>query len=134
MSKNQKVIVTGGLGYIGSHTSIELLDSGYELVIIDDLSNSHLFIKDTIEEVTGKQVHFHQFNLQDYDQCSTVFEQHKDAVGVIHFAAYKAVGESVSHPDKYYRNNLLTTLNVAKCMEANKIPNLIFSSSCTVYG
>ena len=134
MSEKQKVIITGGLGYIGSHTAIELLHSGYELVLIDDLSNSHLFIKDAIESISGQQVNFNEFDLKDYAACAQLFEEHQDAIAVIHFAAHKAVGESVENPDKYYRNNLLSTINVVKCMEEHKIPNLIFSSSCTVYG
>ena len=130
----KKVIVTGGMGFIGSHTAIELANKGYDPIIIDNLSNSSLSVLDGINKITNKNVTFEKFDLTDSIATEHCFQKHKDAIGVIHFAAYKAVGESVKLPNKYYKNNILSLINVLDSMYSNNIPNLIFSSSCTVYG
>ena len=131
---NNKVLVTGGTGYIGSHTVVELLEKDFEVFIIDNLSNSRIEILDRIHTITGKQPEFEKFDLCDQDRLRTFFKQNKDIGSIIHFAAFKAVGESVEKPLKYYRNNLLSLMNLLDGMEEFRIPNLVFSSSCTVYG
>lgn len=129
-----KIIVTGGTGYIGSHTAVELIHSGYETVIIDNLSNSNLDVLDGIQEITGIKPVFEKTDLTDDKACAMVMEKHKDAIGVIHFAALKAVGESTEIPLAYYKNNICSLINIIDQMKVYKIPHLIFSSSCTVYG
>ncbi|MFA7616998.1 MAG: UDP-glucose 4-epimerase GalE [Weeksellaceae bacterium] len=129
----QKILVTGGLGYIGSHTVVALQQSGYEVVIIDDLSNSELFVLDRISEITGIQPDFHPIDLKETTAINDFFET-TEIDGVIHFAAHKAVGESVEKPLMYFRNNILGLVNVLEAMKKNSIDNFIFSSSCTVYG
>jgi len=128
-----KILVTGGLGYIGSHTAVALQEAGYEVVIIDDLSNSELFVLDRIAEITGIKPEFHQIDLKDKDLVNEFFASNK-IDGVIHFAAHKAVGESVQKPLMYHKNNLLGLLNVLEAMNENEVDYFIFSSSCTVYG
>ncbi len=122
------------MGYIGSHTAVELIESGYEVVIIDNLSNSKEEVLDGIERITGRRPHFEKLDLVDQERTLEVFERHNDAIGVIHFAALKAVGESVENPGLYFKNNILGLVHVLEGMESSRIPNLIFSSSCTVYG
>jgi len=129
-----KVIITGGTGYIGSHTAVEFIQNGFEVVIVDNLCNSDISILDRIEEITGIKPEFEEIDLTVIKKANLVFNKHKDAKGVINFAALKAVGESVYKPIAYYRNNLNILLNVLENMEINNIPNLIFSSSATVYG
>lgn len=129
-----KILVTGGTGFIGSHTVVELLESNYEVIIVDNLANSEKWIVDRIEEITKKKPSFHQFDLKDAEKTKKFFEDNKDIAGVIHFAAYKAVGESVSNPLKYYDNNLKSLINLLISMQENSIENIVFSSSCTVYG
>jgi len=129
-----KVLVTGGLGYIGSHTLVVLIEAGYDVVSIDNLVNSDLEVIDQIEEITGKRVENYTTDLCDGPGVKAVFDQHPDFVGVIHFAAYKAVGESVEQPLKYYRNNLVSLINVVEEVKTRTIPCLVYSSSCTVYG
>ncbi|NLN32054.1 MAG: UDP-glucose 4-epimerase GalE [Flavobacteriaceae bacterium] len=129
----QKILVTGGLGYIGSHTAVALQEAGYEVVIIDDLSNSELFVLDRITQITGIEPEFHQIDLKDADLVNEFFQNNK-VDGVIHFAAHKAVGESVQKPLMYHKNNLLGLLNVLEAMKENEVDHFIFSSSCTVYG
>lgn len=129
-----KILVTGGTGYIGSHTSVELIEKGYEVVIIDDLSNSEKFVIDRIQQITGVKPYFYQFNLLESEKLASVLTEHNDIMGIIHFAASKAVGESVNIPLHYYRNNLVTLINILELMPVNNISNLVFSSSCTVYG
>ena len=127
------VLVTGGAGYIGSHVCVELLQSGHDVVVIDDFSNSKPEALDAIHEITGKKVKFYEFNVLDEDKTEAVFKENKlDAV--IHCAAFKAVGESVVKPIEYYTNNLMTTLIVAKLMKKYHVPSIVFSSSATVYG
>ena len=127
------ILVTGGTGYIGSHICVELLESGYDVVVIDDFSNSKPDVLDSIYKITGKHVKFYEFNVLDEEKTESVFAENKlDAV--IHCAAFKAVGESVQKPIEYYTNNLMTTLVVAKMMKKHHVPSIVFSSSATVYG
>lgn len=127
------ILVTGGLGYIGSHTVVELLNDGFEVVIVDDLSNSERFILDNIEEVSGKKPIFYPFDLKRRDLLKQVLEAH-NIEGCINFAAFKAVGESQEKPMDYYENNLLSLINILQEFKERNISNFIFSSSCTVYG
>ncbi len=127
------ILVTGGTGYIGSHTAIELIKAGHEVLIIDDLSNSSIESLDRIEKLAGKRPIFEQFKLRDSAKVNDFFEEYEiDAV--IHFAAYKAVGESVAKPMMYYKNNLVSLANVVDAMVNNNVKNIVFSSSATVYG
>lgn len=128
-----KVFVTGGLGYIGSHTCVELLTAGYEIVIADNLCNSRADVLDRIEKISGKRPAFYQIDVQDREALERVFCEHRfDAV--IHFAGLKAVGESCQIPLKYYRNNLDSTLSLLETMQAHGCKRIVFSSSATVYG
>lgn len=128
-----KILVTGGIGYIGSHTVVELLNNNYEVIVIDNLSNSKEEVVDKIKEITNKDFKFYKGDLGDYELLDKIFKDNKiDAA--IHFAGYKAVGESVKKPLKYYSNNLGITLNLCNIMNKYNVKNLIFSSSATVYG
>mgnify|MGYP004653810749 CR=1 FL=1 len=128
-----KILVTGGTGYIGSHTAVELLNSNYEIIIVDNLSNSKIEVVDKIKQITGKDFKFYQIDLRDKDKLSNIFKENKiDAV--IHFAGLKAVGESVKKPLLYYRNNLDSTLTLCEVMNEYNVKKLVFSSSATVYG
>ncbi|WP_300689792.1 UDP-glucose 4-epimerase GalE [Chryseobacterium sp.] len=127
------ILVTGGLGYIGSHTVVELLNNGFEVVIVDDLSNTERFILNNIEEITGKKPVFYPFDLRRKELLTQVFDAHQ-IDGCIHFAAYKAVGESQIRPVDYYENNLFSLINILQEFKAREISNFIFSSSCTIYG
>lgn len=129
----KKILVTGGLGYIGSHTVVELQNKGFEVVIIDDLSNTTIDVLDKITSITGIKPLFEQIDLKDKEAVHHFFKYYK-VDGVIHFAASKAVGESVEKPLLYYENNITTLTYVLKEMVANNVTNFIFSSSCTVYG
>lgn len=129
-----KILVTGGTGYIGSHTVVELQQQGFTTVIVDNFSNSQAGVIDSIEAITGIKPVFEQFDLVDRERTADFFSRHADLKGIIHFAAYKAVGESVDKPLMYYRNNLVSLMNILEGMMLNNIPNLVFSSSCTVYG
>ena len=129
-----KILVTGGTGYSGSHTVVELLAKGYEVIIVDDLSNSSIEVLGNIEKITGKKPLFEQFNLTDTEKTGAFFRNNTDIGGIIHFAAFKAVGESVEFPLKYYHNNLVSLINILHGMKENTIRNIVFSSSCTVYG
>lgn len=129
-----KILVTGGTGYIGSHTVVELQKRGYEVIIIDNLSNSYEYVVDRIEQITGKRPEFFNIDLVDATKTAEFFKQHADLSGIIHFAAYKAVGESMEKPLMYYKNNLVSLINILEGMRDNSIDNLVFSSSCTVYG
>ena len=130
----QKVLVTGGLGYIGSHTVVELQNAGFEVVIIDNLSNSSMEVLDGIIEITGKTPLFEKIDLRQKSEVIQFFEKHQDISGIIHFAASKAVGESVENPLLYYENNLSTLIYLLQACNNYTIKNFIFSSSCTVYG
>lgn len=129
-----KVIVTGGAGYIGSHTVVALVDAGYETVIFDNLCNSDTSAIKRINEVANSDVSFVNVDLSDVQSCNEAFEVHRDAEAVIHFAAYKSVPESLQKPHIYYRNNMGSLLNIIASMEHYNITYLVFSSSCTVYG
>ena len=127
-----RILVTGGTGYIGSHTVVELFNAGYDVIIVDDLSNSDIKILDQIEKITGKKPAFVKLDLCDEKEVIAFAAQHQDIAGVIHFAAFKAVGESVQQPLKYYRNNFYSLINLLTAY--NSKLKLVFSSSCTVYG
>ncbi|WP_319503722.1 UDP-glucose 4-epimerase GalE [uncultured Draconibacterium sp.] len=128
------MLVTGGTGYIGSHTVVELINEGFEVVIIDDLSNSEMEVVSRIEKITGVKPRFYQFDLCDRTELKAFFEENNNIDGIIHFAAFKAVGESVQFPVSYYRNNLVSLINVLEELNHCAGKNLVFSSSCTVYG
>jgi len=130
----KKILVTGGTGYIGSHTAVELINEGYEVVIIDNLYNSEAEVVDRIHKITGYKPILDVFDLREKDKVDAFFSKNRDIEAVIHFAAYKAVGESVNKPLEYYRNNLLSLVNILDAMKQNGIPDFVFSSSCTVYG
>ncbi|NOX48437.1 MAG: UDP-glucose 4-epimerase GalE [Chlorobi bacterium] len=129
-----KILVTGGTGYIGSHTVVELQQNGYEVVIVDNLSNSHAEVVDRIEEITGIRPGFENLDLTNTEKTADFFKRHKGLSGAIHFAALKAVGESVDKPLLYYKNNIGSLINVLQGMNDNNISPIVFSSSCTVYG
>ncbi|KVS08904.1 UDP-glucose 4-epimerase GalE [Burkholderia multivorans] len=133
MSAKGTILVTGGAGYIGSHTAVELLDNGYDVVIVDNLVNSKAEAVRRIERITGKQPAFHQVDVCDEAALAKVFDAHR-ITGTIHFAALKAVGESVAKPLEYYQNNLGGLLTVLKVMRARNVKQFVFSSSATVYG
>ncbi len=128
-----RILVTGGAGYIGSHTCVELLNAGHEVIVVDDLSNSSIESLKRVKEITGKDLLFYEYSLLDYDKIDEVF-QNNTIDAVIHFAGLKAVGESVEMPLKYYHTNLLSTINLLEIMRNHEVFNLVFSSSATVYG
>ena len=129
-----KILVTGGTGYIGSHTVVELQESGYEVIVVDNLSNSSIDVLDNIEKISGIKPAFEQFDLADAVKTDDFFSRNSDIDAIIHFAASKAVGESVEKPLLYYRNNLVSLMNLLDCQLKYNVPNIVFSSSCTVYG
>jgi len=131
---NKKILVTGGAGYIGSHTVVELISKNYDVVIADNLSNSYQSVVDAIGKITGVKPVFEKTELTDLNQIEKLFQRYNDIAGVIHFAALKAVGESVEKPLDYYRNNLLSLINILQAMQRHGMNNFVFSSSCTVYG
>ena len=130
----QRILVTGGTGYIGSHTVVELQNSGFEVVIIDNLSNSNKDVIDGIEKITGLRPDFVEADCTDIVALRNLFEKYSDIKGIINFAASKAVGESVHKPLLYYRNNLNTLINLLELMPEFDVKGIVFSSSCTVYG
>jgi len=130
----KKIVVTGGLGFIGSHTVVELQNAGYKVIIIDNLSNSTIEVLDRIISITGIQPIYENFDLKNQSAIQQFFKTHTAIDGIIHFAASKAVGESVEKPLKYYHNNISTLIYLLEEMNANNVSNFIFSSSCTVYG
>jgi UDP-glucose 4-epimerase len=129
----KNILITGGLGFIGSHTVVELCNKGYQPVIVDNLSNSQKAVLDRIEKITNRSIPFEQVDLVDYSSTRVVFQKYS-IEGIIHFAASKAVGESVEKPLAYYENNLVSLINLLKLSVEFNVDNLIFSSSCTVYG
>lgn len=131
--REMAVLVSGGMGYIGSHTIIELLGEGYEVIAVDNLYNSSEVVKDRIKQITGKEIKFYNIDLVDEDKTEKIFKEN-NIESVIHFAAYKAVGESVEKPLEYYHNNLISTLVLLKLMKKYEVKNFVFSSSATVYG
>ena len=130
----QTILVTGGTGFIGSHTSVELIEAGYKVVIVDNLSNSKIEVLDGIEKITGVRPAFENVDLRDKEATEGVFKKYPDIEGIIHFAASKAVGESVQKPLLYYRNNIVSLVNLLELMPKYNVRGIIFSSSCTVYG
>ena len=131
---NEKILVTGGTGYIGSHTTVELQNAGYDVVIIDNLSNSNREVLDGIEAITGKRPVFVEGDCTDFETLNRLFTENPGIKGIINFAASKAVGESVQKPILYYRNNLNTLMNLLELMPQHGVEGIVFSSSCTVYG
>lgn len=129
-----RILVTGGTGYIGSHTVVELMQQGYEVTIVDNLSNSSVDVLDGISAIVGRRPEFANIDCNDYVSMEAVFKQYPDIVGVIHFAASKAVGESVEKPLMYYRNNIGSLITLLEVMRRYHVYNIVFSSSCTVYG
>jgi UDP-glucose 4-epimerase len=134
MGKNYKVLVTGGCGYIGSHTSINLLESGYDVLSVDHLERSRSFVAGRITDITGHSFHNYAVDCRDANKLQQIFNEHPDIKGVIHFAAYKSVGESVENPLLYFDNNLNSLIQILKVAEANGVRDFVFSSSCSVYG
>jgi UDP-glucose 4-epimerase len=130
----RKILVTGGTGYIGSHTTVELIEEGFEVIIIDNLCNSKADVVNRIHKITGVKPLLEVFDLCDQKKLDSFIQKHKDISAFIHFAAFKAVGESVNKPLDYYRNNLVSLINLLEVMKCYGIPDLVFSSSCTVYG
>ncbi len=130
----KKILVTGGCGYIGAHTIADLIENGYEPVCIDNNSRSTNALLQGIKNITGIGVKNYKVDLSDFDDTHAVFQENNQIEGIIHFAAFKAVGESVKKPLMYFQNNLLSLINILKCAQEFKVPNFIFSSSCTVYG
>ena len=130
----QTILVTGGTGFIGSHTTVELIEAGYKVVIVDNLSNSKIEVLDGIEKITGVRPAFENVDLRDKEATEAVFAKYPDIEGIIHFAASKAVGESVQKPLLYYRNNIVSLVNLLELMPKYNVKGIIFSSSCTVYG
>lgn len=129
-----RILVTGGTGYIGSHTVVELINSGFDVVIVDNLSNSNVDVLNGIEAITGVRPEFENIDCMDYPSMDHLFEKYSDIEAVIHFAASKAVGESVEKPLLYYRNNISSLISVLELMKVHNVHNIVFSSSCTVYG
>ena len=129
-----RILVTGGTGYIGSHTTVELMQTGYKVTIVDNLSNSSIDVLEGIEKIVGERPDFANVDCGNFMDMDNVFKQYTDIVGVIHFAASKAVGESVEKPLLYYRNNLGSLVTLLEVMKLHQVQNLVFSSSCTVYG
>jgi UDP-glucose 4-epimerase len=130
----KKILVTGGTGYIGSHTTVDLIEKGFDVVIIDNLYNSEADVVDNIHKITGVKPLLEVLDLCDQEKLDRFIQKHRDIEAIIHFAAYKAVGESVNKPLEYYRNNLLSLVNLLNLMKRYGIHNMVFSSSCTVYG
>jgi UDP-glucose 4-epimerase len=129
-----KILVTGGCGYIGSHTIVDLLANGFDVISIDNFSRSSNYAVAAIEKITGKHIKNYEVDLKNFDDTLAVFQENPDIAGIIHFAAYKAVGESVQEPLFYYENNIGSLVNILKCVQEFDIPHFVFSSSCTVYG
>lgn len=129
-----KILVTGGCGFIGSHTIVDLIENGFDVISIDDNSRSTNYAIKGIEKITGKKIKNYHVDLKNFDDVLAVFQENDDITGIIHFAAYKAVGESVEKPLMYYENNMFGLINLLKCVTDFGIPHFVFSSSCTVYG
>jgi len=130
----RKILVTGGCGYIGVHTIVDLIQNGYEVISVDNNSRSNTHILKNAEQITGKSIKNYEVDLCNYEATSAIFRENSDLTGIIHFAAYKAVGESVEKPLMYFENNLTSLINILKCSKEFNIAHFVFSSSCTVYG
>lgn len=129
-----KILVTGGCGYIGSHTIVDLIENGYEVISADNNSRSNPNVLLGIEEITGRKIKNYKVDLCNFDDTFAIFQENTDIKGIIHFAAYKSVAESVANPLMYFENNLLSLINLLKCVQEFQVPHFVFSSSCTVYG
>ncbi|HSB94791.1 MAG TPA: UDP-glucose 4-epimerase GalE [Flavitalea sp.] len=130
----KKILVTGGSGYIGSHTIVDLVENGYEVISVDNNSRSSPRMLEGVEKITGKKVKNYKVDLCNFDDTFAIFQENEDITAIIHFAAFKAVGESVEQPLMYFENNLVSLINLLKCVQEFDIPYFVFSSSCTVYG
>lgn len=129
-----KILVTGGCGYIGSHTIVDLVENGFDVISVDNNSRSSPRILEGIEKIIGRKIKNYKVDLCNFDDTFAIFQENDDIAGIIHFAAYKSVGESVEHPLAYFENNLVSLINLLKCVQEFNIPYFVFSSSCTVYG
>ncbi len=129
-----KILVTGGCGYIGSHTVVDLIENGFEVISVDNNSRSTTSLLDGIRKITGQKVKNYKVDLCNFDDTHAIFQENPDITGIIHFAAFKLVGESVEQPLLYFENNLTSLINILKCVKEFEVPSFIFSSSCTVYG
>jgi UDP-glucose 4-epimerase len=129
-----KILVTGGCGYIGSHTIVDLIENGYEVISVDNNSRSNDNVLKGVEQITGKKVKNYKVDLCNFDDTFAIFQENTDISGIIHFAAYKSVGESVNKPLLYFENNLTSLINLLKCVQEFQTPHFVFSSSCSVYG
>jgi UDP-glucose 4-epimerase len=129
-----KILVTGGCGYIGSHTLADLIENGYDVISVDNNSRSHASMLERVEKITGQQIKNYKVDLCNFDDTFAIFQENTDIKGVIHFAAYKSVNESVEQPLLYFENNIFSLINLLKCVQEFEIPWFVFSSSCTVYG
>src|SRR5579862_336636 len=130
----KKILVTGGSGFIGSHTIVDLVENGFDVISIDNNSRSNSRMLEGVHKITGKVIKNYKVDLCNYDDTFAIFQENENIAGIIHFAAFKAVGESVEHPLMYFENNLLSLINLLKCVQELGIPYFVFSSSCTVYG
>ncbi len=130
----KKILVTGGVGYIGSHTIVDLIENGFDVISVDNNSRSNPLILEGVEKITGKKIKNYKVDLCNYEDTNAIFQENEDIIGIIHFAAYKAVGESVEKPLMYFENNMFSLINLLKCVKEFEIPYFVFSSSCTVYG
>jgi UDP-glucose 4-epimerase len=130
----KKILVTGGSGFIGSHTIVDLVENGFDVISVDNNSRSSARMLEGVEKITGKNIKNYKVDLCNYDDTFAVFQENEDIAGIIHFAAYKSVGESVERPLMYFENNLSSLINLLKCVQEFNIPYFVFSSSCTVYG
>ena len=130
----KKILVTGGCGFIGSHTLVDLIENGYEVICVDNNSRSNPRILEGVEKITGKKIKNYKVDICNFDDTFAIFQENEDIEGIIHFAAFKAVGESVEQPLLYFENNLVSLINLLKCVQEFSIPHFVFSSSCTVYG
>ena len=132
--ERKEILITGGAGYIGSHTLVELYNSGYTPIVVDNLSNSSINNIKGVEQIIKNKIDFYQFDCTDFEQMDRLFKEQNNIVAVIHFAAYKSVEESLIKPNKYFSNNIGSLENLLELMNKHRVHNLIFSSSCTVYG
>jgi UDP-glucose 4-epimerase len=130
----KKILVTGGCGYIGSHTLVDLIENGFDVICVDNNSRSNPRILEGVQKITGKKIKNYKVDLCNLDDSFAIFHENPDIAGIIHFAAYKSVGESVENPLMYFENNLMSLINLLKCVQEFNIANFVFSSSCTVYG
>jgi UDP-glucose 4-epimerase len=130
----KKILVTGGCGYIGSHTLVDLIENGFDVICVDNNSRSNPRILEGVQKITGKKIKNYKVDLCNLDDSFAIFHENADIAGIIHFAAYKSVSESVENPLMYFENNLMSLINLLKCVQEFNIPNFVFSSSCTVYG